>query len=179
MTLERKLKLALKSNDSSKIHLVFEEIYYAYGKLVYFTIMQYVKNNMDVEDLTQDVFLHFFNNLLKTEIKNIKYYLVVSAKNKAINFIKANQGKIILDENLVYEQEQKECNENYFKIISNMRQHLNNYEIDIIIQHTIYDYSFKDLANKYNKSINTIISTYHRAIKKYLKGVKKNEKQSF
>lgn len=177
MTLEQKLKLALKSKDSSKIHVVFEEIYYSYGKLVYFTIMQYVKNNMDVEDLTQDVFLNFFNNLLKTEIKNIKYYLVVSAKNKAINFIKANQGKIVLDENIVYEQEQSDFNKNYSIIILDMKKYLNEYEIDIIIQRAVYDCSFKELANKYGKSINTIISTYHRAVKKYLKGVDKNEKE--
>lgn len=178
MTLEQKLKRALKSKDPSKIHIVFEEIYHAYGKLVYFTIMQYVKNNMDVEDLTQDVFLNFFNNLLKNEIKNIKYYLVVSAKNRAINFINANQNKIVLDENIIYEQEQQDdYNENYFIIISNMKKYLNEFEIDIIIQHAVYDYSFKDLANKYDKSINTIISTYHRAVKKYLKGADKNEKK--
>jgi DNA-directed RNA polymerase specialized sigma24 family protein len=58
-----------------------------------------------------------------------------------------------------------------------MEKYLNNNEIDIIIQHSIYDYSFKELSLKYNKSINTIISIYHRAIKKYLKGVGKNEKK--
>ncbi len=178
MTLEQKLKHALKTKDHSKIHLVFEEIYHEYGKLVYFIIMQYVENNMDVEDLTQDVFLNFFNNLLKTEIKNIKYYLVVSAKNKAINFIKSRYNKIIIDEDIVHEQEEKEnSNENYFAIISNMKNYLNDYEIDIVIQRAVYDCSFKDLANKYEKSINTVISTYHRAIKKYLKGAKKNEKK--
>lgn len=178
MTLEQKLKHALKSKDSSAIHLVFEEIYCTYGKLIYFTIMQYVKNNMDVEDFTQEVFLSFFNNLRKTEIKNIKYYLVVSAKNRAINFIKSHQNKFILDENIIYSLEQvDDKNENYILIISNMKKYLNNNEIDIIIQHSIYDYSFKELSLKYNKSINTIISIYHRAIKKYLKGVSKNEKK--
>lgn len=177
MTLEHKLKHALKSRNSYNIHMVFEEIYITYGRLVYFIIMKYVKNNMDVEDITQEVFLKFFNNLQKAEIKNIKYYLVVSAKNAAINFLKAKNNKVIIDENIILGQEQKEySNEQYFMIISNMEKYMSDYEIEIVIQHTVYDYSFKELAKKYEKSINTIISIYHRAIKKYLKGVGKNEK---
>ena len=44
MTLERKLKHAIKSNDIDKIHIVFDEIYITYGRLVYFKIMKYVDN---------------------------------------------------------------------------------------------------------------------------------------
>ena len=43
---------------------------------------------------------------------------------------------------------------------------LNDIEIEIIIQHIIYDYSFKELSKIYNKPINTIISIYNRAKKK-------------
>lgn len=174
MTLERKLSRALKSNNDFYIHMVFEEIYNTYGRLVYFTIMQYVKNNMDVEDITQEVFISFFNNLSKADIKNIKYYLVVSAKNKAINFLKRKNIDIVFDENIILEKiDDSSNNFDYNKIIKNMKEYITEYEIDIIIKHIVYDYSFKELAEMYDKPINTIISTYHRAIKKYKKGVKK------
>lgn len=88
MTLEQKLKHAIKSNDINKIHIVFDEIYRLYGRLVYFKIMQYIDNKLDVEDLTQDVFVSFYNNIKYIEVLNIKYYLVVSAKNKALNYLK-------------------------------------------------------------------------------------------
>jgi DNA-directed RNA polymerase specialized sigma24 family protein len=81
MTLENKLNRALKSNDINKIHEVFDEIYTIYGKLVYFKISQYVDNKLHVEELTQDVFVSFYNNIMTSKITNIKYYLVTSAKN--------------------------------------------------------------------------------------------------
>ena len=77
MTLENKLKHALKSNDINKIHGVFDEIYTMYGRLVYFKISQYVDNKLHVEELTQEVFVSFYNNIMNSEIINIKYYLVI------------------------------------------------------------------------------------------------------
>lgn len=176
MSLELKLKRAIELKDITYIHQIFEEIYNTYGKLVYFTIMKYVKNSMDVEDLTQDVFISFYNNISKNDIKNIKYYLVVSAKNKALNFLKQQQKNLILDETVIQSLEDTtNMNTDYFKLLSKMKKYLNDYEIDIIIKHVIYDYTFKDLSKLYNKSINTIISNYHRAVKKYKKGVKEDE----
>ena len=87
-TLETKLIKALKSNNENIIHDVFNEIYDEYKKLVYKQISFYVKNNYDCEELTQDTFISFFNNLNKIKIINIKYYLLVSAKNKALDHLK-------------------------------------------------------------------------------------------
>ena len=88
MKLETKLKHALRSKNEDKIHTIFEEIYVTFGKLIYFKILQYVPNFADAEELTQDVFVSFYNNIYYSEISNIKYYLVTSAKNKAIDYIK-------------------------------------------------------------------------------------------
>lgn len=57
MTLELKLKHAIESNDINKIHTVFDEIYRSYDRLVYFKIMQYIDNKLDLEDLTKNVFV--------------------------------------------------------------------------------------------------------------------------
>ncbi len=168
MTLENKLIDALKSCDHYKIDTVFEEIYYAYSKLVYFIISQYVLNQSDIEELTQDVFVNFFNNLNKTTINNIKYYLVRSAKNKALNFLKAKKENFELDDNVIYEYAYTEnSNLKYVEIIDQMKKYLTDIEIDIIIKRVIYDISFKELASIYKKPINSILSIYHRAIKKF------------
>ena len=97
MTLENKLKRALNSNDINKIHEVFDEIYSTYGRLIYFKISQYVDNKLHVEELTQDVFVSFYNNIMNSEIINIKYYLVISAKNKAIDYLKTKKENVIFD----------------------------------------------------------------------------------
>ena len=103
MTLEKRMKRAIKSNDIRIIHEVFEEIYVTYGKLVYFKIMQYVSNKLDVEELTQDVFVSFYNNLKCTDILDIKYYLVTSAKNKAVDFIKKKKVVLQSDDRVIFE----------------------------------------------------------------------------
>ena len=82
MDLERKLKSALNTNDLEQIEIVFEEIYNTYYKLIYFCININVKNHQDVEELVDDVFINFYNNINKIDISNIKYYLTKSAKNR-------------------------------------------------------------------------------------------------
>lgn len=176
MTLERKLKHAIKSNDINKIHIVFDEIYRLYGRLVYFKIMQYIDNKLDVEDLTQDVFVSFYNNIKYIEVLNIKYYLVVSAKNKALNYLKKKKEIVINDEKTVLEKEDViKSNIEYEEIMAKMKCFLNNFEIEIIIKHNIDGYSFKELSIEYNKPLNTIISIYHRGIKKIKKGCEQND----
>ena len=55
----------------------------------------------------------------------------------------------------------------YLLIINDMKRILSEEEINIIIEHVIYDVSFKTLAKKYNKPISTISTKYYQAIQKY------------
>ena len=73
MMLEKKLKLALSSNDRTVIEAVFNEIYHEYYKLVYFVAGQYLSLDYDIESVCNDVFLNFFNILSNAKIVNIKY----------------------------------------------------------------------------------------------------------
>lgn len=177
MTFENKLKKALESNNINEIHAVFDEIYSYYGKLIYFIVIKDVNNNQDAEEITQDVFVNFFNNLTKTSINNIKYYLVRTAKNITINFIKSHNKEITINNKIIYKDNENKYNDEYERIINKMKKHLSEYEIDIVVKHVVYDYKFKELAYEHNKSINTIFATYNRAIKKIRKGENKNEKQ--
>ena len=72
VSLEKKLRAAIKSNNINKIEIIFEDIYYEYGKLVGFIISKYVSKKEDIEELVDDVFINFFKVLYKTKIENIK-----------------------------------------------------------------------------------------------------------
>ena len=76
-TLEKQLSTAIKSNDISNIHFVFDLIYSEYVKLVAFTIGKYVNDIDVIKDLTQDVFVCFFENIENVK-SSIKYYLISS-----------------------------------------------------------------------------------------------------
>lgn len=177
MTLEHKLKNALKSNNETQIHIVFNEIYNEYSKFVYFVILSYIDDLDDAEDLTQDVFISFFNSLNKTNIRNLKYYLLTIAKNKSINHLKKKQIITISSDDESLPETTTENNDKYNQIILKMEHCLTPFETEIILKHVVYDYTFKELGILYNKPLNTIISTYHRAVKKYLKGENQNEKK--
>ena len=172
MSMEQKLRLALKFADEQMIHETFNEIYITYGKLVYFTISKYIENSNDIEDLTQEVFLNFFNRLNNTEIKNIKYYLVTSAKNTAINFLRNKKIEFELDERILFETLcEKDEGNSCIEIIKDLKLFLNNEEVYIILQHTLYDKSFKEISNECGKHISTIMTKYYRSISKIRKRV--------
>lgn len=177
-TLEHKLKHAKKSNDMVEIHNIFEEIYTTYGKLVYFIIAKYVNNKNDVAELTQDVFVSFYNNIFNIEVSNIKYYLAVSAKNKAIDYLKRDNDIVIVDDQIIYEKEDVfNSNVEYERIIDKMKYYLNEFEIDLIIKHNINGYTFKELSKQYNKPVNTLLSIYNRGLKKFKEGSADNERK--
>ena len=68
MSLEKRLEKAIASKNVQKIEIVFEEIYYEYGKLVGFIISKYVYNKSDIEELVDDVFVNFSKQLLQSKL---------------------------------------------------------------------------------------------------------------
>ena len=88
MVIEKKLKKAIKSKNINIIDSVFEEIYIEYFNLITYIISKNVKNRNDVEELTDDVFMNFYTSCNKQDINNIKYYLVQTAKNISLNFLR-------------------------------------------------------------------------------------------
>ena len=170
MSLEKKLKKAQQKNNINELNNVFNDIYLEYAKLVYFLISKNVTTKEDIEDLVDTVFVNFYNKIKTTQIENIKYYLVVMSKNISINFLKRQKIDYIeLNDNFIYENVNYSINDEYLEIIEEMKEVLTNFEIEIILQHLIYDYSFKELSYKYNKPLKTIYSLYSRSIKKFKK----------
>ncbi len=171
MNYEKKLKQAINSKNIFLIEKTFEEIYYEYANLVGFVISKYVENKEDIEEMINDVFLYFFNRINKIEFSNIKYYLVTQAKNKAIDYLKAKKKKINVtyDDFLLDNKKDKGNDYFYEEIINEMKKHLKEFEIEVIILHSVYLYTFNDIAKEFNKNSSSINSIYQRAIKKLRK----------
>lgn len=175
MRVEDKLKRAIKHHNINRINELFNEIYLDYFKLIYFIISKYVPIKEDIEELVDTVFINFYNKIISTPVENIKYYLVVTAKNVSLNFIKKQKIEYVeLNDNFIYEVETSSSNDKYYEIINDMQKVLTDYEIEIILQHVIYDITFKDLSKRYNKPLKTIYTTYSRSIKKYRKYKEEN-----
>lgn len=161
MTLERQLVNALKSNERNKIEATFKRIYDSYFKLVYFCISSYVNVKEDIEDLASEVFLSFFNHLNIINLNgSIKYYLVKSAKNVSINYLKRKKEVSLFKEEII------EYEEKYSDILEVIKKYLSSDEREIIIDHVILGKSLRLIAKERLQNVNTIKSKYRRSIKK-------------
>lgn len=169
MTLEERLLHAKKKRNVEKLESIFNEIYKEYSGLVGYIISKYVSRKEDVEDLIDDCFIKFSSVFIEKDITNIKGYLVKIAKNETINFIKKKNSDvdIVYDDEYIKKDAQIESDRGYYDLIHDMEIVLNSKEINIILLHAVYDYSFKEIAEKYHLPISTTSSIYQRAIKKF------------
>lgn len=163
---ERRLYHRIQSGNEEQIHKLFNEIYSTYGKLVFFVISKYVYQYQDIEDLTNDVFLSFFNQIQQINLKgNIKSYLAISAKNTALNFIKRKKANIEVSESIFLIPDKN--NNSYYLLLKELEECLSKEEIDIVLKHVVEGIKFRFIAEEMKKPTNSVITTYHRAIKKF------------
>lgn len=163
----------LKSTSKEVVENAFNIVYKEYSYLVFYVILQIVKDNDLALELTNETFTNFFIN--KDNIntsKNVKYYLVTTGKNLAINRMKKDSRIVELSDNYTYELNEIDDFDSY---IEKFKDFLNQEEIDLIVFHLLYDFSFKEIARNKNVSINVISSKYKRAIDKIKKYYKENK----
>lgn len=163
----KRLISKIQFGNEEQIHKLFNEIYVTYGKLVFFVISKYVYQREDIEDLTNDVFLSFFNQIQQIDLKNnIKSYLTTSAKNMALNFIRKQNNQLEVSESIFLIPD-KNNNSSYYFLLKEMEECLSKEEIEIIIKHIVEGIKFKSIAVELKKPTNSVVTTYHRAIKKF------------
>lgn len=166
---ERRLYHKIQSSSEEQTHQLFNDIYVTYGKLVFFVISRYVHQVQDIEDLTNDVFLSFFNQIQQINLNgNIKSYLTTSAKNTALNFIKKQNYQAEISES-IFLVSNISRNASYYLLLKEMEECLAKEEIEIILKYAVEGMKFKFIAEELKKPINSVITTYHRAIKKFKK----------
>lgn len=159
---EEKLYLAIKSSNKNKLEKAFKDIYYQYYGLLSFVASKYLKSNEDVEEIVNDTFINFFNSLNNTNYTSIKYYLINTTKNLAINRLKANKDFIPFDEKINNESYKISTN----KFILDLKDFLSDEEFSLLNDYLINDYSSIELAKKYKTSSSNIRMKMKRIIKR-------------
>ncbi len=144
----------------------WEEIYNRYVRLVAFVVSKYLSDEEDVKDLTNEVFVRFFERTSTETVGNLQSYLTVSAKNAAINHLKKRKEVCTLDENRCLSGEDSLSSFRYREFVSSLRRFLKDEEIDILIDHDVYGYSFREIAAFRNRNAETVKTLYRRAVLK-------------
>jgi RNA polymerase sigma factor (sigma-70 family) len=81
-------------------------IYERYGHLVMGTCMKYLKNEVESQDITMQIFEELHSKLLKHEINYFKSWLYMVTKNECFMFLRKSKSQNITDFSESYDVEQ-------------------------------------------------------------------------
>lgn len=174
MTDEKRLFKAINSDAKEEPQATFQYLYAKYKPLVSFVVARYVKNALDIEDITQETFINFFNHVENIN-SSIKTYLTASAKNSAFNFLKKSNKVTYVDlDELPYLSGEVSvddyfANDRFIELTNDMKKALSGEDVTIILWHLVDDATFDEIALKLNQNVKTVKTKYYRALKKYKK----------
>jgi len=154
----------------------FDEFYNETKKNVFFSIVAIVKDRDSIDDLMQDTYIKFLENISKYKSKtNINAYLSTVAHNIAINYYNREK-RLIHDEAIIdYQVADNNKSNDYQEIeVLDMLKSLDDTSKEIVILHVINELKFKEIAKIVDKPLGTVLWIYNKAIKT-LKGELKNE----
>lgn len=145
----------------------FDEFYNETKKTVFFSILSVIKDTSVVDDLMQDTYIKFLENIDKYTHTSINAYLSTMAHNIAINYYNKEK-RIVHDEEIIdyipEEKENKDMKYQYIEVME-MVSELDDISRQIVILHTINDLKFKDIAKIVDKPLGTVLWIYNKAIK--------------
>lgn len=152
----------LKKGDEK----AFDTIYEMYVKLIYHVIFQIVKNKLDAEDLTQEVFVKMYENIqsLKDNVQ-FKYWFLQIAKNHALNYVK-KKSYVLNDEYIRNMAAEEEVVDDFEALLNQFKGVLNADEIDIIALHLYHRMTFREIGLLREATTSAVNNKYARAIKK-------------
>lgn len=155
-----------------------------YLKPIYGFAYRNVGNSEEAEDITQEVFVKVWKNIKKfDQKKNFKPWIFQIAKNTSIDFLRKKKavpfsrfenekGQNSLAENIVAKPLNLIENFSDKKVLAEALQLLSNKEQKIISLRHTDGMSFREIAEVYGESINTIKSRYRRTLKALRKNIK-------
>lgn len=153
----------LTSSNRDKMEYAFMKIYNKYAYLVYYLSLEIVRSKLLAEEVTNETFLKLYENRNKLKVeKNVKYFLVKVCKNLSINKSLEEKKYASLDKE-IFEAKKKDY---FFDYIEKFKDFLSKEEVDLIVLHLLYDFTFKEIAKDKSTTVDVISSKYRRAILK-------------
>ena len=145
----------------------FDQFYNETKKTVFFSIASIVKDDSIIDDLMQDTYVKFLENISKYQNKtNIKAFISTIAHNIAINYYNREK-KLVHDEELFnYIPDEKKESKSYGEIrVMELLNDLDDVAKEIVVQHVINELKFKEIAKIVDKPLGTVLWIYNKAMK--------------
>lgn len=175
MTKEEKSAInSLAKGLKSDLDGVFPSFYEKTKGPVFYLILSYTKDHSAAEDLMQETYLAFLSSLDKISCRLSPYdYLLTSARNKAIDYLRGRRNGLSLDDEgvseVIGEEEQPlDDSEPLLKAIASL---LSPIEFRIYTLRVLSDLPFKEVAKIVRRPLGSVTAIYSGAIKKLQKGL--------
>ena len=158
-----------------------------YLKPIYSFVYKNVGNPSEAEDITQEVFIKIWKNIKKfDQNKNFKPWIFQIAKNTSIDFLRKKKsipfskfenekGQNVLLDNMADAPNNIIENLSDKRVLASASFGLNEKEQKIINLRHKEGMSFKEIADVFKESINTVKSRYRRAIANMRKNISEEE----
>lgn len=146
----------------------FEYIYDLTKKGVYIIIFNIIKDHDATQDVMQDVYLKMLN-AIDTYQKKTNFYnwLLMIAKNQAIDYYRREKKIVHMDETDFQEQFQtNEDNPEQVDQFNSLLSVLNDDERQIVLLKIVDNMKHKDIAKILDMPLGTILWMYQEALKK-------------
>lgn len=156
----------------------FEEFYRLTERTVYAFVLSTLKNHDDALDVVQDTYLKIraAAHLYQPMGKPMAWVFTI-ARNLAISKIRSKQKKDSLtltdlenDLNFSYVSDQEDR-----LVLQTALKILNNEETQIILLHAISGFTHREIAKSLEMNLSTVLSKYHRGLKKLKKHLTEQE----
>ena len=168
------IKLKKGDNDAR------DAIYHLTKSGVFSLVLSIVKNPYAAEDIMQDTYLKIKEKILYYKDGTNGYaWILTIARNLSLNYLNKNKKIDVLDTS-EHEYLNPVTDKNFVKddmpIFKIAKEHLNNFELQVVVLYAVYGYKHREIAEILNKPLGSILWTYNNAIKKLQKVIKKEEK---
>lgn len=141
----------------------FDDFYDLTKKQVYYAIMMIVKDVEATEDIMQDTYLRFLNNINRyKDNTNVIAFIVTIARNLAINYYNRRKKEMYFDYTN-YEDFQGHKNT---PLLDLMYETLEGEELQVFTLHIIDELKHREIAKIMKKPLGTITWLYNKAVKK-------------
>lgn len=152
---------------------LFDDFYELTKKQVYVAIINIIKNKTICEDIMQDTYLKFLNNIHKYKDKtNVIAFIVTIARNLAINEYNKNKREVHYDLSLYEEEIVSKTEET--PLLDLVYETLSGIELEVFILHVIDDLKHREIVKIMKKPLGTITWIYNKALKKMKEKVGEN-----
>ena len=155
----RKLCSLSKEEVDESFNIIFNK----YRYLVYYVAFDILKDDEESKDIVNDTLLKMYEKRgsFLNETK-LKYFLLVTAKNLAINRYNVLKTHLSYSDDMKGEEDKK----NISLYLDEFKNILDEEEYNYLVLHIVAGFSFREIAKDKNLTTSQVSSKYQRGIKK-------------